>query len=258
MANEQGWDRDQYERFKAERTRPFYDLVGLVYPRLRMRVVDLGCGSGELTQYLHRKLEARETLGVDSSPTMLEDTERYAGDGLRFERAEIAPFEPVEPLDLVFSNAALHWVPGHEELLARLSRSLSPSGQIAVQVPANGDHPSHALVPEVAGEEPFRSALGGYVHRSSALPPERYAALLDRLGFGEQLVRLQVYGHQLGSREDVVEWVKGSTLTPYRARLSPELYEQFVARYRERLLPMLEDVTPYFYTFKRILFWGRR
>ena len=81
--------------------------------------------------------------------------------------------------------------------------------------------------------------------------------VLHRLGYTEQVVRLQVYGHLLGSTDDVVEWVKGTLLTPYRERLDPETYEAYVERYRTRLLEVLGDQRPYFYPFKRILCWAR-
>ena len=71
-------------------------------------------------------------------------------------------------------------------------------------------------------------------------------------------MRLQVYGHRLAARDEVVEWVKGTLLTDYQRRLPAELYAHFVARYRERLLPALEDTRPYFFTFKRVLLWAQR
>ncbi len=252
------WDPEQYERFGVQRTQPFYDLLALVRPRPGMRVVDLGCGTGELTQVLHRRLTAAETMGIDSSPAMLAKSGAFAKKGLRFERADIRHFASDHRYDLIFSNAALQWVPDHRDLLYRLTASLAANGQLAVQVPANDDHPSHVVATEVAGEEPFGEALDGYTRPNHVLEPEGYAILLDRLGYREQHVGLQVYGHRLGSREDVVEWVKGSLLTDYRGRMPAELYQRFLDRYRERLIAQLDDTKPYFYPFKRILMWAQR
>jgi trans-aconitate 2-methyltransferase len=259
-ADDSRWDPDQYERFKAERARPFWDLLALVRPCPGGRVVDLGCGTGELTKELHRHLEASETVGIDSSPAMLERARPFAGDGLRFEQGDIATWEPA-PYDVMFSNAALHWLPDHRRLLARLTRAIPAGGQLAVQVPANTDHPSHSVGMEVAGEAPFADALAADPppdSGTSVLAPDDYAVLLDELGFSEQLVRLQVYPHRLASSADVVEWVKGTALTFFRARLSDELYDLFLERYRRRLLDVIGDRRPYLYTFKRILFWARR
>lgn len=250
------WDPAQYERFRDERRQPFLDLMALVRPRPGLRVVDLGCGTGELTLELHRHLQARETLGIDSSEAMLEKSRAFAGDGLRFERRDIAAL--AGEWDLVFSNAALQWVPDHESLLPRLNAAVAPGGQIAVHVPASHDDPAHVAAAGVAQETPFREALGGYVRKSPVLAPEAYASMLYRLGCRQQHVRLQVYGHPLASRDEVVEWLKGTLLTDYRRRLSAEAFEAFLARYRARVHERLADERPYFLTYKRILFWAAR
>ncbi len=256
MSGVDAWNPDQYQRYQSERSQPFHDLLALCQPAPGGRVVDLGCGTGELTRTLHRRLQARETVGIDTSAAMLERSRAFAGDGLTFAQADLASFEETG-WSVVFSNAALQWVSDHESLLARLAALIAPGGQLAVQVPANHDHLSHTVAAEVAGEEPFRTALGGYLRASPVLAPERYAELLERLGFRRQNVRLQVYGHPLGTPDDVVEWVKGTLLTDYEKRLGP-LFPEFLARYRERLLPRLGDRRPYFFAFKRILFWARR
>jgi len=249
------WNPEQYERFRDERSQPFFDLVALVRPRPGMRVVDLGCGTGELTSLLHGRLEARETLGLDASEAMLAEARPRAGGGLRFELGDIAKWDGRD-FDLVFSNAALHWVEDHDELFTRLRRALAPGGQLAVQVPANHEHPSQTVAVAVAREAPFRQAFRGWTRISPVVSPAAYAELLERLGFAEQHVRLQVYGHRLESRDDVVEWLRGTTLTDYQRRLEPEQWEEFLARYRDRLLPRLPDRRPFFFTFQRILVWG--
>jgi len=134
---------------------------------------------------------------------------------------------------------------------------VEPGGQLAFQVPANADHPSHLVAHAVAREEPFASALGGYVREWPVLPPERYAEILDSLGFEDLTVRLEVYGHHLESSDGVVEWVKGSLLTDYEKRLPAVLYQRYLERYRERLLAEIGETAPYFYAFKRVLARGR-
>jgi trans-aconitate 2-methyltransferase len=252
------WEPETYARFAAERSRPFFDLLDLVEPIPGGRAVDLGCGSGELTRELHRRTRAGETLGIDSSAAMLAKAAAFASGGLRFERSDIAAFAPAEPYDLVFSNAAYHWVPDHAALLARLTQAVKPGGQLAFQVPDNFDHPSHVAAGQTAAEELFTQALGGSAHPRNVLAPEAYAAILDRLGYSEQTIRLHVYGHRLDSREGVVTWVEGSLLSEYRRRLPSELYARFLERYRERLFAMLPDDCPFFFTFRRILARARR
>ena len=250
------WNPAQYERFRDERSQPFFDLMALVEARPAMRVVDLGCGTGELTRLLRQTLKASETLGLDSSAAMLAKSQAIAGDGLRFEQQDIGEFAAEGEYDLIFSNAALHWLQDHEALLARLTAALKPGGQLAVQVPANDDHPTHVVAAELARQSPFREALHGYERQWPVLKPEAYSALLYRLGFDRQQVRLQVYGHVLEARDGVIEWVKGTLLTDYEKRMPTELFTEFMRQYRERLFERLEDARPYFYPFKRILFWA--
>jgi trans-aconitate 2-methyltransferase len=258
-----GWDPAQYGKFAAERAQPFWDLVGLVErDRPIRRAVDLGCGSGELTAAAVERLQVEQTVAVDSSPAMLAAAEPHARPGLRFELGDLATWTSRGDHDLVLANASLQWVPDHVAVLTRWWAALAPGGQLAVQVPANADHPSHRVAAEVAATEPFRSAMGGSpppdpVARN-VLVPEQYAVLLDHLGARRQHVRLQVYGHQLASSGDVVEWVKGTSLTRFVDVLPEDLQEPFVDDYRRRLLEAIGDTSPYFYPFKRILFWGRR
>ena len=197
-----------------------------------------------------------QVLGLDSSPEMIGQARQNYPE-LRFVLQDAAHMQFDNEFDAVFSNAALHWVDGHDALLASLTRGLRPQGQLAVQIPANDDHPTHVIASEVAGESPFREALGSWRRREPVYTPERYAALLHGLGYAAQDVRLQVYGHVLASRDGVFEWVKGSLLTDYERRLGP-LFPSFAERYRSRLLAALEDTRPYFYPFKRILLWARR
>jgi len=83
------WNPELYERFQAERSRPFYDLVDLVNHQENLRVLDLGCGPGKLTKYLHETLAAKETVGIDASEKMLSVARQFAGNGLRFEQGRI-------------------------------------------------------------------------------------------------------------------------------------------------------------------------
>jgi trans-aconitate 2-methyltransferase len=254
------WDPAQYQRFEAERRQPFDDLVALCAPVPGGSVVDLGCGTGRRTVELHDALGAAQTVGIDSSPAMLADA---PGDvpGLSFVAGDLAAWAG-PPVDAVFANASFQWVDDHRGLLARVRAGLRPGGQLAFQVPANFDHPSHRLARAVAAEARFAAALAASGGRppdrgDAVLAPATYAEIVYELGAVEQHVRLQVYGHVLDDTAAVVEWVRGTLLTPYRERLDGPTYDAFVDRYRQRLLAELGDRRPYFYAFSRILCWVR-
>jgi trans-aconitate 2-methyltransferase len=259
------WRPDQYGKFATERAQPFWDLLELIERRRIRRAVDLGCGTGELTEAAADRLAVDDMTGIDSSPSMLEQARERSRPGLRFADGDIGSWSSGgdhDPMDLVLANASLQWVPDHVAVLARWWDAIAPGGQLAVQMPANADHPSHLVASEVAAAEPFLSALDSSPPPDpvavNVLPPERYASLLDQLGAARQHVRLQVYPHVLASSAEVVEWVRGTSLTRFFTALPAELHEPFVAEYRRRLLAEIGDHEPFFYPFKRILFWASK
>ncbi|HWW53787.1 MAG TPA: methyltransferase domain-containing protein [Acidimicrobiales bacterium] len=249
------WDPAQYNRFAVEREQPFWDLAAVLEPVTAPAVADMGCGDGRLTAALHDRLGAQRTVGVDASPDMLASASSRQTNGLDFERGDLAQWQG-HGLDIVFSNAALHWVPDHAAVLRRWREALRPSGQLAVQVPANASHPSHQVASELAEEWLGRDAPPDPVN-ANVRQPEDYAELLEALGFARQHVRLQVYTHRLASTAEVIEWLKGTSLTRIAVVLTPEDYRAFVDEYRRRLVEVLGDRSPYLYLFKRILLWGR-
>jgi trans-aconitate 2-methyltransferase len=254
------WSPGDYERFSHYRDEPFFDLFRLVQGRSQHAVADLGCGSGRLTWRLHEALDVNQTLGVDNSPSMLTQARHYERPGLTFELDDIAKFDH-PGFDLVFSNAALHWVPNHTCVLKRWTEAVRPGGELAFQVPANADHPSHLIAARLASESPFAEAFPSGPPPDpvgSVLLPEQYSGLLHSLGYSEQHVRLQIYGMELASSAEIVDWMRGASLTRFRALLSEDLFAEFLRRYRARLLETLGDERHYFYTYKRILAWARK
>lgn len=252
------WDPPQYQKFQRERTLPFADLMALVSARPRARIIDLGCGTGELTAALADRFPGAEVLGVDSSAAMLEPAAAHASPRVRFERADISAVTDLSAYDLVFSHAALHWLPDHKHLFRRMLRSMKSGAELAVQMPKSGGHPSHTAAIAVAKRPPFSGWLGGYVRRSEVLALERYAELLYQEGASEQVCLERIYGHLLADASQVVEWVKGTLLTAYLERLDEQQQEAFLEAYRDRLLTALGESTPYFYPFRRVLLWCRK
>lgn len=257
------WDPEQYRRFGAERAAPFHDLLALLRPGPIERAVDLGCGPGELTALAAERLGVDRMLGVDHSPDMLAAARAYEDDRVHFVHGDIAAWRSDHDHDLVLAAASLQWVPDHLGVLHRWTAALRPGGQLAVQVPANAHAATHTVAAAVAATEPYRSAFGSDGPpadpvAANVLAPEDYAQLLYDLGFEDIHVHLRVYAHVLPSTGHAVEWVKGTTLTRFRARLSDELYARFLVDYERELLLAMGDRSPCFFPFNRILFVGRR
>jgi trans-aconitate 2-methyltransferase len=258
--SQDSWNPKQYDKFKDQRSQPFYDLMALLEKTERPRVVDLGCGTGELTAELHRYLGAWETIGVDSSEAMLTTARSLEIDDLKFQMGDIQNWKPEQRFDVVFSNAALQWCSDHPSLFERIASAISPHGQVAIQMPMNHDYPTHTLADALSKEPKWLKLLSGQSRNQgqTMLTVEQYATLLYKLGFKQQKIFLRVYGHELETREGVIEWVKGTLLTYFKSRLSENDYQAFVAEFKQRLFQILPDDKPFFYPFKRILIWGKR
>jgi trans-aconitate 2-methyltransferase len=249
------WSPEHYHQFQNERFAPFNDLLALVKIRERLRVVDLGCGTGELTRKLADKLPGSEVVGIDSSPEMLEQAREQSRDGLSFEPGSIETVEGA--WDLIFSHAAIHWIDDHRLLIPRLLSLLKPDGQLVVQIPSNHGHATHTLIMEIAAEEPFRTALGGWNRKSPVLSISEYAELLHQHGGIEITVFEKVYPSLLDNSDALAQWTAGSTLVPYFERLPDNLHEPFMERYRESLAALYPS-SPVFYPFRRTLFAATR
>jgi trans-aconitate 2-methyltransferase len=256
------WDPAQYARFAQQRAQPFHDLLALVEPASIRRAVDLGCGPGELTALAAHQLHVAEMTGIDNSVAMIESAAAHTSATVRFSLGDIAGWTSSGDHDLVVAAASLQWVPDHPYVIAQWTAALAPGGQLAVQVPDNADAPTHRIAAALATTEPYVSAFGtdgppADPVAANVLRPEQYAQLLFDLGFERQHVQLTVYPHILPTSRDSVEWVKGTTLTRFRAALPTELYQRFLADYEDRLLEVIGAHEPHFFPFRRILMWAR-
>lgn len=253
---ENTWDPNIYNRFSSEREAPFWDLANLLEPAAGGRLADLGCGDGRLTAALHARLNAGQTLGIDSAPGMLAETTAHASESVTFAKGDIASWIAPQSFDVIFANASLQWVADHPRVIASLKESLAPDGQLAIQVPSNADHVVYQLANEL-GREWLGDDSPVDTVAKNVLKPEEYSVLLESLGFTRQHVRLVVYGHHLSSAAETVEWVRGTSLNRFKAIFDEVGYKKFLEQYRQLVIKELGDQSPYFFTFKRILMWGR-
>lgn len=246
------WDPETYLAFDDHRSRPFFDLLARVGATDPRRVVDLGCGPGNLTAALTERWPDAAVAGIDSSASMVEAARQR---GVAAERADVSDWSPTADTDVVVCNAVLQWVPGHERLIERIVRGLEPGAWFAFQVPGNFDAPSHRLIRELAAEEPWRSQLLGLTLRDAdaVAEPQRYAALLAEAGCAIDVWET-TYQQRLRGTDPVLHWVRGTALRPIAEALDEGGFDRFCAALAPRLraaYPALADGTTLF-EFRRI------
>jgi len=233
------WDPATYLRFAGERARPFAELLSRVGAESPRTVVDLGCGDGSVTATLAQRWPAARVLGVDSSPSMLTAAAAHALPGrLEFQAGDLRDWRPAGPVDVLVSNAALHWVPGHGELLSRWAGGLAPAGWLAVQVPGNQAAPTHALLAELIAGPRWAGRLAPgddtVLDPAAVLDPVGYLDVLTAAGLAADVWETS-YLHVLTGEDPVLGWVSGTVLRPVLGRLTAEDGAQLTAEYAAAL-----------------------
>jgi trans-aconitate 2-methyltransferase len=238
-----GWDANLYLKYADERARPARDLLAQVPIADPRRVYDLGCGPGNSTKLLAARFPSAEIVGIDSSAEMLEQARR-ALPRISFERADLTGWRTPRPADLLFSNAALQWVPDHLHVLRTLVEALPCGGILAMQVPDNLGEPSQVLIREIAERGPWAERLAGAEAARQTIPaPAVYYELLAPLCRRFDLWH-SVYQHVMSGAPAIVEWMTGTGLRPHLARLQANERQAFLAAYLERIAaayPALAD-----------------
>ncbi len=243
------WDPDQYLRFQRERARPFFDLLERI-PDIPVRfAADLGCGTGELTRHLLAKWPQARLWGVDDSKEMLERAREGDPDPrLTFVDSDLRDWEAPEPLDCIVSNAALHWVPDHRQLLARLASQLGPGGVLAVQIPNNREEAAFRLLASLV-----KDSL-----RYTVETCEWYLECLSELELKAEAWETTYY-HQLPDAEAILEWLKGAALRPILSSLGSDEAAKLLAPLSSgiaELYPAGESGVVF--PFRRLFFVARR
>jgi trans-aconitate 2-methyltransferase len=232
------WDSSQYLKFANERTQPSIDLAARIALDAPARIIDLGCGPGNSTAVLARRWPRAALTGLDSSPAMLATAKRdypqwtWRESGI----AEWAEKNP-ESFDLVFSNAALHWVPDHATVLPRLLAAVAPGGALAFQVPHSlGDAHQRCM-----RELPTSSKWRAHFPRMPA------AWLVKPVGFyydlfAQRAARVDLwltdYIYVFDGPEGIVEWHRGAALLPFLELLPDEATrDDFVHDYLAAITP---------------------
>ncbi len=247
------WDPDQYGRYNAERSRPFFDLLARVGADAPRRVVDLGCGSGTTTALLAQRWPDARVEGLDSSAEMIACAAPLTTDRLTFNVGDAAQWSG--DADVVISNAMLQWLPEHRELVSRWAAALPTGAWLAFQVPGNFAAPSHTSIRSLAREFSVERAV---LREDTVGDAAEYAALLLDDGLIADAWE-STYLHVLPGDDSVLDWLRGSALRPVLAALSPADADEFC----RRLGPQLHDAyqsTPHgtIFAFRRIFAVGHR
>lgn len=236
------WDPAKYVEFGNHRDRPYFDLTARVHAGDPLHVVDLGCGPGNLTATLAERWPGAEVVGIDSSAEMLRKAADHAdrAANLSFALRDITEWMPSDRTDVVVSNAALQWVPGHPALLAGWLEALSPGSWFALQVPGNFGSPSHVLMRQLAESGRWKQRLDGVLrHDDAVAEPAEYLNIMLDAGCDADAWET-TYQQVLHGPDPVLEWVRGAGLRPVLAALAPEEAAEFEAEYSA----LLRDAYP--------------
>jgi trans-aconitate 2-methyltransferase len=227
------WDPAQYLKFAGPRLRPALDLLQRIDAEAPATVYDLGAGAGNVTRLIAARWPDARIVGVDSSAEMLAKA-AAENPTIEWQRADLLTWRPERPADVIYSNAALHWLPEHPRLLASLIGALAPNGVLAVQMPRNFGAPSHTSITETALGGPWRPVLEPLLNPSPVSPPECYYDLLAPLAAGLDIWETE-YLQVLEGANPVKEWTKGTWLGPLLAALDEPERSRFEAAYGERV-----------------------
>lgn len=234
------WESSQYLKFAAERTQPAIDLAARIAHTAPARIIDLGCGPGNSTAVVAARWPGAELTGLDNSPAMIAAARKdfplrhwLVGDISTWASAPAGEAAP----DVIFSNAALQWVPDHARLLPRLFVRLAPGGALAFQVPANFDAPAHTLMRTLAASPAWRAAFAAAspVREWQVEPLAFYYDILAPLAARIDLWTTD-YIHVLPSHAAIVEWYRGTGLRPWLEALANDNErERFLVDYETAL-----------------------
>jgi trans-aconitate 2-methyltransferase len=228
------WDPAKYLTFADHRSRPFHELVDRIPAAAPRRVVDLGCGPGNLTSTLASRWPDAVLEAFDSSPEMVEAARAR---GLDARVADAVSWLPAPDTDVIVTNAVLQWIPNHPDLLRRWVAAMPTGAWLAMQVPGNFTGPSHHLVRDLVASN-WQDTLGDVVRdKNPVLDPAGYAAVLEGC---EVDAWETTYLQRLEGADAVLEWITGTSLRPVRAALSDDDW----AAFRAELAPLLRQAYP--------------
>ena len=227
------WDPAQYLKFAGPRLRPALDLLQRIDFEAPQIVYDLGAGAGNVTRLIAVRWPEARVTGVDSSAEMLAEA-AAENPQIQWQQADLGIWRPERPADVIYSNAALHWLDHHERLFPAVFARVAPGGVLAVQIPRNFGAPSHTSITETALDGPWRQRLEPLLRPSPVAEPAFYYDLLAPRAAALDIWETE-YLQVLEGENPVKEWTKGTWLTPLLAALEEPERSRFEAAYGERV-----------------------
>lgn len=225
------WNSNQYMKFGKERTQPSLDLISRIKDLDPSNILDIGCGPGNSTFALYENFPNAQIKGVDSSENMLKKArEKYPN--MQFEKCNVPDDLGEESYDLIFSNACIHWIPNHQNLISEIFNKLNKGGTLAVQIPLTQEAPFYKTLFRLIENEKWSKLA--VVHNFHNLMPNEYYDLFTTFDCDFQIWQTTYY-HIVQSQEGVIEWYKGSGLRPYLELLDEEEKEDFMTELKESL-----------------------
>lgn len=214
------WDANLYLQFANERTQPSLDLIARIAVSHPQRIIDLGCGPGNSTEMLRQRWSKADITGLDSSPEMIAAASK-AHPEAKWVLADAARWTADAPFDIVFSNAALQWVPNHAALFGHLLEQVTPRGVLAVQMPTHFQSPVHQLMLEIADAPMWQQRMHKAKNALVSEKPSFYYDVLQPLASRIDIWETE-YFHIMESPESIVQWISGTGLRPFLEALEDE------------------------------------
>ena len=213
------WNPELYLRFQRERTQPSIDLVSRIEIDTPRAIIDVGCGPGNSTNVLANRWPGSELTGVDSSEEMTAKASRDYPDR-RWIHADVRDLPSEPAYDLVYSNAALQWIPDHEMLIPHLYGMIRGSGALAVQIPLAEEMPVRQAIRTVAAGARWRelmSGISGLVVGSAGFYYDLLASVTRDL-----VIWQTAYIHEMESHASIVTMLESTALRPYLSRIDDQ------------------------------------
>ena len=234
------WNPQDYAAHSAAQLVWARELIAKLGLRGNKQVLDVGCGDGKVTAELACSLPRGSAIGIDVSPQMIRFAKKTFRTGknhnLAFHVMDARKIRFARQFDVVFSNAALHWVDDHQAVLKGAAAVLRSGGRLVVSCGGKGNAQDvFVALRGVIRFQRWRSFLRKLERPYFFHSPAEYERWLPRFGFEPQIVRLANKDVSFANRDGLVAWLR-TTWLPYTQRVPAEQREAFIADVVERFV----------------------